>query len=44
MLVDVRSLLSQGEFDIYMFDGNDRELLASRASIADVERLRCASG
>jgi hypothetical protein len=40
MLDDVRSLLSQGAFDIHMFDGNDRELLASRASIGDVERLR----
>ena len=42
MLEDVRCLLSQGEFDIHMFDGNDRELLASRASIDDVEQLRGA--
>ena len=40
MLEDVSQLLCQEEFDVHMFDGNDRELFASRACLQDAERLR----
>jgi hypothetical protein len=40
MLEDVSGLLCQEEFDIHMFDGNDRELFAARARVQDAERLR----
>jgi hypothetical protein len=42
MLEDVRRLLCQEEFDVHMFDGNDRELFAIRAYVQDGERLRTA--
>jgi hypothetical protein len=42
MLEDVRLLLCQDGFDVHMFDGNDRELFAARASVLDGERLRTA--
>ncbi|WP_271611678.1 hypothetical protein [Bradyrhizobium sp. CCBAU 21362] len=40
MLEDVSLLLCQETFDVHMFDGNDRELFATRACVHDAERLR----
>jgi len=40
MLEDVSQLLCQETFDLHMFDGNDRELFATRACVQDAERLR----
>ncbi|MDR3483317.1 MAG: hypothetical protein P4M05_00190, partial [Bradyrhizobium sp.] len=40
MLEDVRLLLCQEKFDVHMFDGNDRELFATRACVQDGKRLR----